>query len=116
MTAVVERQGGTGQRRRRGPGERPAAFGTLLRGLPLAPAVVLLLAFLAGPILYCIYSSFTDMALTGSSGTGFVGLDNFATAFSSAEFFRSVGYTVIFTVVSAVIGQNVLGMALALLM
>src|SRR3954471_24493876 len=108
--------GGAPQGGRRGAGNRSPAFGTLLRGLPLAPAVVLLLAFLAGPILYCIYSSFTDMALTGSSSTGFVGLDNFAQAFGSAEFFRSVGYTVVFTVVSAVIGQNVLGMALALLM
>jgi multiple sugar transport system permease protein len=116
-TLVADReQGGAPQGGRRGAGNRSPASGTLLRGLPLAPAVVLLLAFLAGPILYCIYSSFTDMALTGSSGTGFVGLDNFAQAFGSAEFYRSVGYTVVFTVVSAVIGQNVLGMALALLM
>src|SRR3954447_483114 len=108
--------GGAPQGGRRGAGGRSPAFGTLLRGLPLAPAIVLLVAFLAGPILYCIYSAFTDMALTGSSSTGFVGLDNFKHAFTSSEFYRSVGYTVIFTVVSAVIGQNVLGMALALLM
>jgi len=37
-------------------------------------------------------------------------------AFTSAEFGQSVIYTVFFTVVSAIIGQNVLGMALALLM
>ena len=38
---------------------------TLLRGLPIAPSVVLLVVFLAGPILYCIYAAFTNMALTG---------------------------------------------------
>ncbi|HEY2098641.1 MAG TPA: sugar ABC transporter permease [Pseudonocardia sp.] len=89
---------------------------TLLRGMPLAPAVVLLLVFLAGPILYCVWSAFTDMALTGSSGSRFVGFDNFIRAFTSVEFGQSLLYTVFFTVVSAIIGQNVLGMALALLM
>jgi len=77
---------------------------------------VLLAVFLLGPILYCIWSAFTDMALTGASGTNFVGFANFIRAFSSAEFGQSVLYTVFFTVVSAIIGQNVLGMALALLM
>ncbi|MDT7645437.1 MAG: multiple sugar transport system permease protein, partial [Pseudonocardiales bacterium] len=102
--------GSTGTRRR-----GPAAV-TLLRGMPLAPAVVLLLVFLAGPILYCVWSAFTDMALTGSSGSRFVGFDNFIRAFTSVEFGQSLLYTVFFTVVSAIIGQNVLGMALALLM
>jgi multiple sugar transport system permease protein len=84
--------------------------------MPLAPAVVLLLVFLAGPILYCVWSAFTDMALTGSSGSRFVGFDNFIRAFTSVEFGQSLLYTVFFTVVSAIIGQNVLGMTLALLM
>jgi multiple sugar transport system permease protein len=99
-----------------GTTRRNAASVTLLRGMPLAPAVVLLAVFLVGPILYCIYSAFTDMALTGSSGSDFVGLDNFTQAFSSADFRQSVYYTVVFTVVSAIIGQNILGMVLALLM
>ena len=88
----------------------------LLRGMPVAPALVLLVVFLAGPIVYCVYSAFTNMALTGSSGADFVGLANFQRAFTSAEFGRSVMYTLFFTIVSAVIGQNVLGMVLALLM
>ena len=87
-----------------------------MRGLPLAPAVVLIAVFLLGPILYCIYSAFTNMSLTGSSGSQFVGFDNFTTAFTSSEFGASVYYTMVFTVVSAIIGQNVLGMILALLM
>ncbi|HEX5562045.1 MAG TPA: sugar ABC transporter permease [Nocardioidaceae bacterium] len=88
----------------------------LLQGLPLGPAVVLLAVFLAGPILYCLYSAFTDMALTGASGAHFVGFDNFRKAFSSVEFRQSLLYTLIFTILSAVIGQNILGMVLALLM
>ncbi len=95
-----------GQRMRRG----------LVQGLPLGPAVVLLAVFLAGPILYCLYSAFTDMALTGASGAQFVGLDNFREAFGSVQFRQSLVYTLIFTILSAIIGQNVLGMVLALLM
>jgi multiple sugar transport system permease protein len=56
------------------------------------------------------------MSLTGASGSQFVGFDNFTKAFTSAEFGASVYYTIFFTVVSAIIGQNVLGMILALLM
>jgi len=89
---------------------------TLTQGLPLGPAVVLLTVFLAGPILFCVYSAFTDMALTGAAGAHFVGLENFRKAFSSPEFRQSLAYTLVFTIVSAVIGQNVLGMLLALLM
>jgi multiple sugar transport system permease protein len=82
----------------------------------MGPAVILLAVFLAGPILYCLYSAFTDMALTGASGAQFVGLDNFREAFGSTQFRQSLVYTLIFTVISAIIGQNVIGMVLALLM
>jgi multiple sugar transport system permease protein len=107
-----------------GPGQRGGGSGArrapvpvvLLRGMPLAPAVVLLMVFLAGPVAYCIWSAFTDMALTGASGADFVGLENFRRAFASADFHLSVLLTVVFTLVSAIIGQNVLGMTLALLM
>jgi multiple sugar transport system permease protein len=106
VTVATTRPPGTAARLRRG----------FLQGLPLGPAVVLLGVFLVGPILYCLYSAFTDMALTGAAGAHFVGLDNFRKAFSSPEFQQSLVYTLIFTLVSAVIGQNVLGMLLALLM
>jgi multiple sugar transport system permease protein len=99
---------------RRAPGG--SAGTALLRGLPLAPSVVLLGMFLAWPVLYCVWAAFTDMALTGASGADFVGFENFRRAFTSAEFHRSVFLTVVFTVLSAIIGQNVLGMVLALLM
>src|SRR3954469_3413693 len=105
-TAPPGRTASTGGRTRR----------TLLRGLPIAPSVVLLLVFLAGPIIYCIYAAFTNMALTGQEGTQFVGFANFTRAFTDDAFWSSVGLTLIFTVVSAIIGQNVLGMLLALLM
>lgn len=89
---------------------------SLLRGLPVLPSVILLLVFLAGPIGYCIYYAFTNMQLTGSSSTSFIGFDNFTRAFKDPDFINSVKLTLVFVIGSAVIGQNTLGLALAVLM
>ncbi|WTR27971.1 sugar ABC transporter permease [Streptomyces canus] len=92
------------------------AVRSLLRGLPTVPAVVLLAVFLAGPIAYCVYYAFTDMQLTGATGTHFVGVDNFTRAFKDTDFLNAMWLTLLFVVGSAVIGQNTLGLALAVLM
>ncbi|WP_084703764.1 carbohydrate ABC transporter permease [Phaeacidiphilus oryzae] len=84
--------------------------------MPLLPAVLLLVLFLAGPIAYCVYYAFTDMQLTGSAVTHFVGLANFTKALHDPQFINSVVLTVVFVVGSAVIGQNTFGLALAVLM
>jgi multiple sugar transport system permease protein len=86
--------------------------------VPLAPAIVLMLVFLAGPILYCVYAAFTNMALTGTGAANvkFVGFDNFRKAFASNAFTNSIWLTLVFTVISAIIGQNTLGLGLGLLM
>ncbi|WP_410784838.1 carbohydrate ABC transporter permease [Kribbella sp. C-35] len=90
----------------------------LVRMLPLSPAIGLMLVFLAGPILYCVYAAFTNMALTGTGAANvkFVGLDNFRKAFSSGAFTNAIWLTLVFTLISAIIGQNTLGLGLALLM
>jgi multiple sugar transport system permease protein len=93
----------------------PMRSRTIYRGLPLVPAVVLLLIFLAGPIIYCIYYAFTDMQLTGATTTHFVGLDNFRKAFGDDHFYNAILQTLIFTVLSAIVGQNILGLVIALL-
>ncbi|MBI0299766.1 sugar ABC transporter permease, partial [Streptomyces sp. PRKS01-29] len=87
-----------------------------LRWLPLAPATVLLLLFLGGPIAYCVYIAFTNMQLTGASSTDFVGLDNFQRAFGDDDFRNAVVLTLVFTLLSSLVGQNTLGLALAALM
>lgn len=88
------------------------------RILPLGPAVALLAIFLAGPIVWSLYGSLTNTALTGykAANPQFIGLENYANLFSSADFWKSLWLTVLFVLASAVIGQNVLGMLLALLM
>ncbi|MFC9685420.1 carbohydrate ABC transporter permease [Streptomyces sp. NPDC056948] len=87
-----------------------------VRILPLTPAIILLLLFLAGPIAYCVYIAFTDLQLTGQAQESFVGLDNFTRAFGDEAFLNAVWLTLVFTVLSSLIGQNTLGLALAALM
>ncbi|MBC9711423.1 sugar ABC transporter permease [Streptomyces sp. TRM66268-LWL] len=89
---------------------------SLTRALPLTPAVLLLLAFLAGPIGYCVYLAFTDLQLTGQAESSFIGFDNFREAFGDEDFLNAVWLTLVFTVLSSLIGQNTLGLGLALLM
>lgn len=87
-----------------------------LRWLPIAPATLLLLLFLAGPIAYCVYIAFTNMQLTGQMSPSFVGLDNFRRAFADDDFRNAVVLTLVFTLVSSILGQNTLGLTLASLM
>lgn len=92
--------------------------GTLRWLLPMAPALVLMLLFFAGPIIWTFYIAFTNMALTGpgARSTTFVGLENFRSMLRDPTFLQSVVLTIIFAVGSAIIGQAGLGMLLALLM
>ncbi|MGW7491945.1 carbohydrate ABC transporter permease [Streptomyces sp. NPDC054786] len=88
----------------------------LLRWSPLVPATVLLLLFLVGPIGYCVFIAFTDTQLTGQESASFVGLANFRHAFGDPAFRNAVVLTLVFTVISSILGQNTLGLALAVLM
>ena len=96
----------------------PPRGAKVVKMMPLAPAIGLMLVFLAGPILYCVYAAFTNMALTGpgAANVKFIGLDNFRKAFGSHAFTNSIWLTLVFTLISAIIGQNTLGLGLALLM
>lgn len=95
---------------------RPGRPRVVARALPLTPAVILLLLFLAGPIVYCAYIAFTDLQLTGQAHSSFVGFDNFRAAFKDEAFLNAVWLTLVFTVLSSLVGQNTLGLALAALM
>ncbi|MGP4016625.1 carbohydrate ABC transporter permease [Saccharopolyspora sp. 5N708] len=84
---------------------------------PMAPALLLLGLFVIGPILWSGYVSFTNAALSGVAATNpeFVGLENYLRLFADPAMWHSVWLTVVFTAGSAVIGQNCLGMLIAVL-
>jgi len=80
----------------------------------LAPAVVALLTIVGYPLVETVRLSFTSTELIGGGG-GFVGLDNFATALGSADFWSSMRITVTFTVLTVAI-EMVFGLLVALLL
>ncbi len=85
--------------------------------IPMAPALFLMLAFFAGPILWTVWASFTNEALTGAqaANTEFVGLDNFERLVQDTRFRAAAVLTVLF-LLGSILGQTVLGLALALLL
>ncbi|WP_411373466.1 carbohydrate ABC transporter permease [Arthrobacter sp. MPF02] len=90
----------------------------LVRYLPVLPAVLLLLVFLAGPVVWAFQASLTNAGLTGRSARSpeWVGLENYQRLLADPAFPLSLGLTVLFVGGSAVIGQNLLGLLIALLM
>jgi multiple sugar transport system permease protein len=93
---------------RRAGAAKARALRTGARTLPLVPAMVLLALFLLGPVISSLYGSFTDASLTG--------FENYTDLFVDPDFPKSVLLTLAFVFFSAVIGQNLVGLGLALLM
>jgi multiple sugar transport system permease protein len=87
----------------------PRAIGFVL------PALALIGIFLIFPALWTLYIGITNYKLTGPSSVApkVVGLDNFTEALRDPQFGNALWLTIVYVLGSAVIGQNVLGFALA---
>lgn len=81
----------------------------------IAPAVVLMLAVTAYPILYAFWLSLHRSNLASPHDTAFVGLANYATILTDRYWWTAFLVTAIITVISVAI-EFVLGLALALVM
>jgi multiple sugar transport system permease protein len=77
-----------------------------------------MLVFFIYPILLTFFYSFTNLALTGEAARElkFIGLDNYTRMFQDPTVRISIWNTLVFLIGSAVIGQQVLGFLIALLM
>jgi multiple sugar transport system permease protein len=84
----------------------------------LLPSVVIMLVFFIYPILLTFFYSFTNLALTGEAAKElkFIGLDNYIHMFEDPTVSVSIWNTLIFLMGSAVIGQQLVGFIIALLM
>jgi multiple sugar transport system permease protein len=84
----------------------------------LLPSIAIMLVFFIYPILLTFFYSFTNLALTGASAKQlkFIGFDNYIHMFQDPTVRVSIWNTLIFLIGSAVIGQQVLGFLIALLM
>lgn len=83
----------------------------------LAPTAVLLLVFLAVPAAWSLGLSFTNFTLLGPEAldTRFVGLRNYLLAIYDPYFWNALTVSLLYVLGSALFGQVVLGLALALL-
>ncbi len=83
--------------------------------LTIGPAAIFLF-FLLFAVLWSFYISFTDFSLVGRAARDpqFVGFKNYIKLFNDPTFYNSIKISFIFTIVSAFIGQAVLGLLLAI--
>lgn len=81
----------------------------------VAPAMLLIAVFLVFPALWTLYIGITNYRLTGIQARvpEVVGFDNYADALGDPTFHNALFLTLVFVLFSAVLGQNLLGFALA---
>jgi ABC-type sugar transport system permease subunit len=101
-----------------GAARAPTRWPRLRQALPgyamLLPALVLLAVFVVAPVLYGLYQSL--LRWSGFEPPVFIGFDNYARLWERDRIFRhALANNVIFAI-SVVVGKNVLGLFLALLL
>jgi multiple sugar transport system permease protein len=95
-----------------------AGLGRRRAALFVAPALLLVAAFLLFPAFWTIYLGLTDYRLTGLAAADpqMVGLDNYDRALGDERFTNSLWLTLQFVLGSAIIGQALLGFSIAWVM
>jgi multiple sugar transport system permease protein len=79
----------------------------------LFPSIFLVLLLVAYPMLSNIQISFFDLPINPRLSSTFVGLDNYIAILTDAEFFKSLGLTLLY-VILAVAGSTALGLGVAI--
>lgn len=76
------------------------------------------MVFLLAPVAWSFYASFTNVSLSGRNARNpeWTGLDNYIRMLTDSAFPASALLTILFVAGSAILGQNVLGLVIALLM
>ena len=84
----------------------------------LVPGTTLIIFLFLGPLVFAFYLGFTNMELIGprSHSYAFTGAANISRMVHDAVLHRSILLTITFLLGSAIIGQSLFGMVLALLM
>ncbi|UFU05227.1 carbohydrate ABC transporter permease [Ruania halotolerans] len=92
-----------------------AGLGRWRAGAFVAPALAVIGLFLVFPAVWTLYLGLTNYRLTGLAAAEpeFVGLDNYASALGDPDFWRSLWLTLIFVLLSGVLGQTMLGFSIA---
>ncbi|WP_193048221.1 carbohydrate ABC transporter permease [Mycolicibacterium baixiangningiae] len=115
MTATVDTAPDTAPPTATSGGSDDAKSERRLAFLLITPAVILMLAVTAYPIVYSVWLSLQRYNLATPDDTEFVGLQNYVTVLTDGYWWTALAVTLGITVVSVAI-EFVLGMALALVM
>ena len=91
--------------------KRESRLGILL----ILPTVILIGAVIIYPIIYNIILSFQKVALNPNRPSKFIGLENYTKLFADPTFYKSLGVTIAYVVVT-VLGSTLVGLLVALLM
>lgn len=115
MTQVSATAPGKTKPRRGRRAEDVAGLGKARATFFVAPSLILIGMFLIFPAIWTVYLGLTDYRLTGVQAVDpqFVGFANYADALGDSSFWHSLRITVIFVFISGVVGQSLLGFALA---
>lgn len=98
----------TGRARRR----RDRAY-----AVAISPAALVLALFFAGPALWAVYISLTDLSLLGFGASArFIGLDNYRRFWHDPDVPKIIRNTVVFVVWAAIVGETACGLLLAVLL
>lgn len=81
----------------------------------IMPTVLLIGAVIIYPIIYNIILSFQKVAMNPHRPSKFIGLENYAKLFSDPTFYKSLGVTVAYVLIT-VLGSTIVGLLVALLM
>lgn len=84
----------------------------------MLPAMLLVVVFVLVPSAWAIYISFTNQSLVGPAAQNpeFIGFANYLRLFRDAQFWNSLRVSFIFVFTSALLGQFVIGLVLAVLL
>lgn len=81
----------------------------------ILPTIILIGAVVLYPIIYNVVLSFQKVAMNPHRPSKFIGLENYIKLFSDPTFYKSLGVTVAYVLVT-VLGSTVVGLLVALLM
>ena len=84
----------------------------------MLPAILVVVVFVVVPTVWAIVISFTNQSLVGPAAQNpeFIGIDNYVRLFRDKQFWNSLRVSFIFVIGSALIGQFLLGLGLAVLL
>ena len=98
-------------------GRKPTMWETLsnekyFKWMLILPLIIVLLVFMIYPLIYCLYNSFFQSGLSGT--TAFIGLENYRTMLHDTNFWIPLGRTFQVTVI-CIVAELLIGLGLGML-